>query len=813
MIKNYLKTAIRSLLRHKSFSLINILGLTGGLTCSLLILLFVLDEYSYDTFHSKKERIYRMEYFISNFDIGRIPPVMGPALKSYFPETEEVARMFARSVSVQVDKGGSSQRYEEPNVCFADPGIFNIFSFRQIAGDFEEALAHPFTVILNEELAQKYFGDENPVGQQIMMEGRHSFKVVGVVEDFPTNSHVHFDMLLPYDNMYDLEPVELANGIRENFKQNWMVSHSPTYVLLKPEADAEMVNKKLVQFVQEKIPEQQQRGQSYKLQPLLEIHLNDAVAAQEEAPGSLMFIYIFIAVGLLTLIIACINYVNLSTARSLQRAREIGMRKVLGAWKSSLIAQFLGESFITTTIAGVLAIGFTSMLIPQLNELTGKELTSAVLMNPMVIGFFVLIVLLAGLLAGIYPAFFVTRVSPIFSLKGLVSGTNPGGLSFRKVLIVIQFGISVVLIACTLIVFDQLTMLRTRPLGFQKNHMINVPVQSQNFNNVFGGVDAEKRQKMNAFEAELESLPGVEGSTVSSTVPGFGMVNRNVIPEGFTAEEALIAPVYAVDYDFIDVYGIQLVEGRSFSEEYGADHTSSFMINEFAVKEFNFGSPKDAIGKQIMIEGKQGQVVGVVENFNFLSLSQPMNPLIMEIAVGQFSVFSIKLTNKNIPETLDQISEVWNSIFPEETFDYNFLDESLDRNYESQERLGKTIGYFAFLAILISCLGSYGLIMFIATGRMKEVGIRKVLGASVPELVYLLARQFVVLASISMLLAIPVAYWAVSSWLDEFSYRIAISPLSFVLAGGLTIVLMLATISFQAIKAALSNPVKYLRTE
>ncbi|MBR08521.1 MAG: hypothetical protein CMP48_12695 [Rickettsiales bacterium] len=813
MIKNYFKTAIRSLMRHRSFSFINILGLTGGLTCSLLILLFVVDEFSFDQFHSKKDRIYRMEYLISNFDIARIPPVMGPEIKEYFSEAEEVARMFSRSVSVQVGEGAQTERFEEPNVNFVDPGIFNIFSFERVAGDFDQVLDQPFTVVLNEEIARKYFGVQNPVGQSILMEGQHSFKVVGVVKDFPSNSHVHFDMMVPYDNMYDLEPDELAAGIRQNFKQNWMVSHSPTYVLLEPGANPEIVNTKLVQFVAEKIPQQQQREQVYKLQPLLDIHLNDDVQAQSESPGSMMFIYIFIAVGVLTLAIACINYINLSTARSLQRAKEIGMRKVLGAWKSNLVAQFLGESFITTFIAALLAFGLTTVLIPQLNELTGKELSGEVLMDPYIIGGFVSLAILASLLAGLYPAFFVTKVSPIYSLKGLVSKNSQGGLSFRKGLIVVQFAISVVLIASTLIVFDQLDMMRNRPLGFQTDHIINVPVQSQNFNNVFGGVDAEKRQKMNAFENELKQLPGVLGSTVSSNVPGFGMVNRNVIPEGRTAENPLIAPVYSVDYDFIDVYDIEMVAGRTFSEEYGTDHLSSFIINRFAVNEFEFGSPEESLGKKINIEGKEGQVIGVVEDFNFLSLSQPMNPLVMDISVGQFSVFSIKLENRNIPTTLDQVASVWNEFFPEETFDYNFLDESLDQNYAAQERLGRTVGYFAFLAILISCLGSYGLIMFIATGKMKEVGIRKVLGASVAGLVFLLSRQFLILAGVSMLFAIPITIWAASSWLEDFSYRIDISPMSFILAAVITIILMLATISYQALKAALSNPVKALRTE
>ncbi|MEQ8471606.1 MAG: ABC transporter permease [Marinoscillum sp.] len=815
MIKNYLKTAIRSLLRHKAFSFINILGLTGGLTCCLLIFVFVADEFSYDRFQEKSDRIYRMEYLISNFDIARVPPNVAEHLGMFFPEIESTARLFSRSVSVQVNDPvtGEVKRFEEPGVNFADSSIFNILSFESVKGSLQKALYAPFTVVLNEEIAMKYFGDENPIGKQITMEGDQNFKVIAVVKDFPSNSHVHFDMIVPYTNMYDLEPDELEESIRQNFKMNWMVSHSPTYVLLKEGVNPEVVNARFPEFITEKIPKNQQKGQEYKLQPLLDVHLNSDVQAQAEAPGSMMYIWIFIAVGLLTLFIACINFINLSTARSLQRTKEIGMRKVLGAWKSHLVMQFLGESLVTTIFAALLAFGLTSVLLPQLNELTGKELTTSALINPLILLGFVGLSLLTSLLAGIYPAFFVTRISPLYSLKGLAASKNAGGLSFRKGLIVIQFVISVVLIASTLIVFDQLEMLKNQPLGFQKDHIINVPIQSQNFNNVFGGVNGEKRQQMNSFEDALSNIPGVVASTASSNTPGFGMVNRNVIPEGFSAEDNIIAPVYAVDYDFIETYDIKVLAGRDFSKEFGTDHQSAFLINEYAVQEFNFGTAEGALGKQINMEGKIGKVIGVVQDFNFLSLSEPMNPLIMDISVPQFSVFSIKIHNQNIPETLERIEATWNDFFPNETFDYSFLNESLDQNYNAQDQLGTTVSYFAVLAILISCLGSYGLIMFIASGKMKEVGIRKVLGASVSGLVLLLSRQFLVLAGLSFLISVPITIWAANKWLGDFAYRVDVSPMSFVIAGMLTIGLVLATISYQAIRTASSNPVKALRSE
>lgn len=815
MFKSYLIAAFRNLFKHKAFSIINILGLTAGLTACLLIYTYVADELNYDTFHGKKDRIYRVRYDIADFNLARIPPIMSEHIATFFPEVEATSRLFSRSVSVQVPNGttGNTERFEEDNVNFADSTLLHIFDFKLINGSLEHALTQPFTAIINEEIATKYFGSSNPIGKTLIMEGDNSFQVIAVVEDFPSNSHVHFDMILPYDNMYDLEPDGLEQNVRNNFKVNWMVSHSPTYVLLKEGASPLSVNEAFPDFILEKIPENMRKNQSFSLQPLSDIHLNDELQAQAEASGSRSFLFIFMAVGALTLLIACINFINLSTARSLQRAKEIGMRKVLGAWKSNLIIQFLGESFLTSAIAAILAFIATYLLIPSLNDLTGKELESMVLFTPQILIGLVGLFLFTGFMAGLYPAFYVTKIPPISSLKGEISTKAKGGLAFRKGLIVIQFTISMILISCTLIVFDQLDMMRNKPLGFKRDHIINVPVQSQNFNNVFGGVDGAKRQKMNAYEDAIESIPGVLGSTVSASAPGFGMVNRNLIPEGFTAQDNIIGPVYAVDYDFIDTYEIELVSGRNFSTEYGTDHLNALIINEFALQEFNFGTPEEALGKNINIEGKEAKVVGVVKDFNFLALTEPMRPLIMEISVPQFNVFSIKIENHNIPETLEKLEAEWNSFFPNETFNATFLDEALDQGYAAQEQLGTTVAYFSFLAILISCLGSYGLIMFIASQKMKEVGIRKVLGASIANIILLLSKRFALLAMAAMIISIPITLWLANDWLDDFSYRINISPVSFIIASLLTLILVIITISYQAFKAAMSNPVKSLRTE
>ncbi len=814
MLKNYIKIALRNLKKHRTFSFINILGLTGGLTCCLLIFIFVSDELSYDKFHSKKDRIYRIEYLIGDFDISRVPPVFAENFDGFFPEIEKTARMFPRHASIRINQadGSSPKRFEEESVWFADSSTFDLFDYHFIEGSMETALQEPFTVLLNEEIAEKYFGNKYPIGETLYMEGK-PFKVAGVIEDFPSNSHIHFNIMAPYKNMFDVEPEPLGNGLRQNFKMNWMVSHSFTYVLLKEGADPVAVEKRFVEFVDTKIPEQMRKGQSFKLQPLLDIHLNSDVQAQFEAPGNMTFIYVFIAVGFLTLLIACINFINLSTARSLQRTKEIGMRKVMGAWKGNLIGQFLGESFVTTALASGLAFIATFFLLPLLNDVTGKELVVDVLYTPLVLVGFLGLFVLTSILAGLYPSFFVTKISPVYSLKGLDRRDTKGGLSFRKGLIIVQFTISILLISGTLIVNEQLDYLRSKPLGFQKDYILNVPVQSQNFNNVFGGVDSLKRQKMNVFEGELTSVPGVLGSSVSAFAPGQGAVNRNVIPEGFTAEDNVLAPVYAVDYDFIELYGIEIVSGRNFSEEFGTDHQSAFLINEQAIADYNFGDKETALGKGINIEGKEGKVVGVVSDFNFLPLTQAIGPLIMEISVPQFNTFSIKINNQNIPETLAAVEQLWNSHFPNETFDYTFLNEQLDEIYVAQEQLSKVVSNFSILAILISCLGSYGLIMFLANQRMKEIGIRKVLGATVMSLVMMLSRSFFWLTVIAMGIAIPISYWLSDQWLEEFSYRISIAPQSFLYASAITLVLVLLTIGFRAFGTAISNPVNALRNE
>ncbi|MEM8895183.1 MAG: ABC transporter permease, partial [Bacteroidota bacterium] len=628
MVKNILKIALRNLLKYRSFSIINITGLAGGLTCCLLILLFVVDEYSYDNFQTNKDRLYRVQYQINNLDIASIPPVMSDHIRSYFSEIEEVARMYNRGISVRI---GDDDRFEESRAFFADSTLLNMFTFNVVSGQLSTSLDQPYSVILNQTTAEKYFPDENPIGKQIAVEGGNLFQVTAVVEDYPPNSHLHFDLMMPYQNMYDVEPEHLQNTIRQNFQMNWMVSHSYTYVQLKPDADPQNVNAKFPSFVDEKMPENMKRGQNFLLQPMHDFHLNNVVAGGPEPPGSQLMIYILIAVGILTLVIACINFINLTTARFVQRGKEIGIRKVLGARKQQLILQFLSEAFVLTLVAAVASYFLAQVFLPLINDLLDKQLSTQSLLAPNILMAYFGLIIVTSLVAGIYPAFVVTKITPFQSLKGTLSA-NTSSLSLRKALVVVQFSVSSLLVIGAIIVFNQLQYVNQRSLGFNKNLIINVPIQSQNLNNLFGGINGEMRSKMNSFEESLHSIPGVQGSTVSAGAPGFGVVNRNVIPEGFTSDDRIIAPVYAVDYDFIDLYDIEIVAGRGFSTSFGTDHQQAFMINEKALKEYNLGeSPEDALGKNVNVEGKEGKIVGVLGDFNYLPLTQEIGPLIMEI--------------------------------------------------------------------------------------------------------------------------------------------------------------------------------------
>lgn len=811
MLSNFFKTALRNVVKHKAYSFINFIGLTCGLALALLVLAYVRNETSYDQFHEKAARLYRFGYTVSNgMQIASVPPPIAPPLKDFYPEVEEVARIYGRNVSISLP--GSTDAFEETNVMFADSAITRMFSFEFVKGNPHRALYDKFTVVINEEMATKYFGDRNPIGETLIFSGRQSFKVIAVVKDFPENSHIRFNMLVPYDDMFDLEDEKTEQVLRANLAKNFSISHSYTYVLLKDGVTPDHINSTMPDFLKKNANPKALVGQSFALMPMIDLHLKSTFQGEPTPTNSMTNIYIFMAVGILTLLIAAINYINLSTAQSLTRMKEIGLRKILGSMKSQLILQFLAESFVFCCMALVAAFLVFYFALPQLNILTGKNLlfVQVVDIKLIVLSIGLLVVLTA--LAGGYPSYFVTRFETVNALKG---GDQKGGRRqiLRRTLVVFQLAIACMLLSGSLLIVKQLKFLESRPLGFQKEHIINIPLQSQNLNGFFQQGDSTFKSKLQTFRDLLMQQSGVKQTTLSSGSPGGGAVYRGTLPEGYSTEEMTFAANLAVDYDFVEAFDIELVAGRSFNRDYGMDIQEAFVINETAVKEFKWETPENALGKTIEREGKKGKVVGVVKDFNFSSLTTPITPILLSMDQYLYNTLSVKFENSDVENKIKTIEQEWNKLFPEKAFEFGFLDEQLDEQYESFTNFGFIIQAFAGIAIIISCLGVYGLVLFTVQRKVKEIGVRKVLGASVPGILKLVYKDFALLIVMGFLVAVPISYYFISQWMDNFVYRTSIDVLTYAISLLVILVIVSLTISYQSIVAAQANPVRSLRSE
>ncbi len=813
MIRNYLKIAIRTLTKNKAYSFINIVGLSFSIACCLLIVMFIKHELSYDKFHSKADRIYRIAYTAQGFNLAAIPPPIGPLMKDNFAEVEQSARLFTRNVSVSISQENREpKRFEEDRVFFADSTLFEILSPEFVAGNPDVALRQPNGVVISEEVAKRYFDGVDALGKTIHLQANKPFEVIGVFKDFPDNSHIHFNMLLPYDAMFDIEPEGIGAAMRNNLSRNWMASHSYTYVLLKEGADPLNVNREFEGFLEEHTPENMRIGQLFSLQPMLDIHLGDPLLIEVETAGDMRFIYMFGGIATAILLIACFNFINLTTAHSMKRAREVGMRKVLGARRWQVFVQFLGESSLVILIAFALALGLGTLTLDKMNALTAKQFVPADLIDPNVIWVFSLVFLLAGIVGGAYPSFHLAQLSIIKTLRNKLDERRQL-FSVRKALVVLQFAISITLITYAVIIFSQVNYVVSKSTGFKTDAIIGVPLLSQSFNNAFGGVDGRMRVRLNSFEELLASNPNVEGTTLSSILPGMGSVNRRIIPEGSNPEETMFAPVMAVDYDFLQVYDLQVLAGRNFDKGAGSDHLNAFIVNEEAVRSWEWGTPEAAIGKSIEVEGKQGTIIGITNDFHFANMRNEIGPLVLNIQVPLFTVFSVRLNAENASGTVAEIERVWQEHFPEKTFEYSYLSQDVRDLYQNDNQFAEMMQYFAILAILVSCLGAYGLVMFNAKHKEKEIGIRKVLGASTFRIVKIMFTEFTWIYLASLVLAIPLAYYFGNQWLDNFTYRIGISPLFFIGSAGLTLLILWITISYHSLKSAFSNPVDTLKNE
>ena len=810
MLKNYFKIAFRNMVRGKFISFINLFGLTIGLTCCLLILTYILNELSFDRYNKNAADIYRVtrlfrnpETGATNLNLSTIAPPFGPLLQNDFKEIKKITRLLDNSPSPL--KYGDKM-FNEPNTYFADENIFDVFDVNVVKGNPAKALNDPFCVMLTEEVAKKYFGNEDPIDKSIRLDNQFNLRVTGVYKAFPANAHLHPGMMISFNTLRD-SVVYGEQQLRTNFGNNSFF----TYLLLPKNFNPQRLEAQFPAFLDRVIPQRMSKykpsqGTALGLQKLTDIHLRSHTDFEAEENGDIKRVYIFSAIALFILLIACINYMNLSTARSALRAREIGIRKTVGAQRKEIIAQFLSESVLITWIAMILAVGLTWLTLPVLNSFLGQQLSVHILLHWQILTGIFFIPFIVGIVSGIYPALFMSSFRPVKVLKGLFKASN-SNISFRKVLVTAQFAISIILLISTAVVFKQLNYMQQKSLGFNREQIVTVPYNTALDNN----------KKFESFRTDMLASSTIKNVTRSTRIPTGRLLDNS--GASINRGDSLV-PVNAdikyvlADENFVATYGIKMAAGRDFSKDYGTD-TSAFLINEAAVKILGLKSNEDAIGKEMGYGPQKGKVIGVISDFHFESMHQKIVPLILITASkpNSYGRISIKIAGGNILAALSFIETTWKKFLPDTPYEYTFLDENFEKLYQSEQKQGTIFTVFACIAIFIACLGLFGLSAFSITQRIKEIGIRKVLGASVTSIVGLLSKDFLKLVAIAAVIAFPVAWLAMSSWLQDFAYRTSISWWIFITAGIIAAAIALFTISFQAIKAAFANPVKNLRTE
>ena len=787
MFANYLLVTIRKLKKDKIYSWLNIIGLAVGLTAFILIALYVQYELSFDRYHDNADRIYR----VVREKRACTPAPLAPALMEKFPEVDSAARIIRSSNTlVSFEKN----HFLEEEFYWADPEMFDVFSIPFISGDPESALNNPFAILLSQKTARKYFGHADPIGKILTMSERYEFEVAGVFFDMPANSHFIMDAVVPYETYF---------RITDNDIDNWRSNFSYTYVLLHKDADpAEMSNK--ISPVLE-IPLLKAAGiqepypKIYSIQPLTEIHLHSLRMQEIRANNEMKYIILFSAVAFLILFIACINYINLATARSLRRGKEVGLRKVVGAQKGQLIKQFLGESVSMTILAMIISVMMVLLALPAFNSLVERQLTLNPFQNPQLILGLALITLFVGLFAGSYPAMRMSDFKPISVLSGAFSRSHKGS-SLRNVLVLVQFSITIILIIFTTVVRKQLNFIKTVDMGYAKEQIITLPVRGSSI-----------RQNIQAIKTELLKYSGITAVSTSGRLPNNIDTFTSRDWTGRNPDEPIPIFYNTADYDFTGLFGMQIVQGRSFSQDFPSDKNGAFLVNETAVKVAEWESP---IGRKLTHwSGETGTIVGVLKDFHLQSLHSPIEPLYIFLDPNNFSNLSIKIKSADIPATIDYVKGVMKTFSPSYPFSMSFFDEVFERAYFTEQRMVRIFGAFALLAIFIACLGLFGLTTFAAELRTKEIGIRKVLGASYSKIFLLLSREFIGWVLLANLIAWPIAYYAMNRWLQNFAYRIHIGIAAFLLSGGTALLIAYLTVSYQSIKSARANTVDSLRYE
>ncbi len=793
MFKNYLKIAWRNLLKNRTLTILNLAGLTFSLTACIIISLWVKNELSYDQSGTNADRVFRIGKTLKakgqpdkHFSVTS-PPLM-PALIKDFPEIENGVRF---SVSTSILKYNNKNFFTD-HFLYADSGFFNLFGYRLLKGDPHSALVQRNSIVLSESTAKKYFGSEEAIGKTILMNDTIPLLVTGIAQDLPVNNHFHFDMV--------------ASSQLTALYNNWWFDNFYTYILLKDPASSAILEKK-ISNIMDKYNGKQNAELGFTgihfLQPLKSIHLHSDLRGDLEPGGNLASLKIFIGIGLFLLIVTCINYINISTAGSFKRAKEIGMRKVSGAVRGQLVSQFLSESVLLTMIALLFSIGLAHLGLPIFNSMAGTSIPVSNGYSVTVILVLVIFGISLGLIAGIYPALYLSRLMPLNALKK-ISSEKTNGISLRKSLVVFQFSLSIFLTIATIVALQQLRFMQSGNLGFSNEQVLAIQLRNS--------TEIEKKE---VLKKNFESHSGIVMASSSSSTPGKVLSNITVLPEGFPPDRVQTMSTLVVDYSFFDTYKLSLAAGRNFSPDHGGD-SSGFMLNETAVQELGWLNAQNAIGKKFNWGlGKEGTIIGVVKDFHYNSLQKKIPPMVMHLMrdLDWYSFISVRINTTNTGLAISSLEKAWNQNLPGHPFEFFFVDEDFNRQYSSERQLGKLSALFSVMIIFISCLGLFGLVMISVSHRIKEIGVRKVLGASVPGIASLLSGSFLKLVLISIVIASPLAWWIMDQWLQSFVYRIDISWWMFALAAFIAVFIALLTVSFQAIRAARANPVRSLRSE
>lgn len=790
MIKNYLKIAFRNIIRHKAFSFINIAGLSIGMACSIFILLWVQNELSYDRFHKNADKIYRITASAGDFDAAVNPASMPAELKVKIPAVKNFVRFSHYSTNI-FEVG--DRKFEEKRVFYADSNMLQQFSFPLIKGNAGTAMMRPDAILITEDMAVKYFGSTDVLGKILKQDNQKNVEVTGVLANIPSNSHLQFDFIMPMS--------AVANDWNDLKKTTWDNFNFYSYIQLDEKFNATpaalagltaQVNK----IYKEHVPEKELKI-DFHLQPLSDIHLRSKYQVDIPGHGNYQYVKIFFIVALFILAVACINFMNLSTARSARRAKEVGLRKVVGAGRKQLIGQFLGESIFISFLALLIAVGLVWLLLPAFNSLSGKTLSISFL-DGKIITILLSIALATGLISGSYPALFLSGFMPVKVLKGNMK-TIGGNLIFRNGLVVVQFVVSIVLLAGTAVVFKQLNFIKNMNLGFDRSNLLYIPMSGEIWN------------KQQAFKAELKQNPLTANFTIMNELPtNTGSGTINVQWEGKDPKSQVVFPTFQVSESYFDVLQMKMLSGRAFSEEFKAD-SINYILNEKAAQVMGF-TTETAVGKPLSVWENKGTIVGVVKNFNYKPIQTAIEPVV--IMLNRWGGTAVIRTQPGKTEaTIQAMEKICKQLNPAYPFSYGFVDQEIANLYKGEQQMGKLFNIFAALAIFISCLGLYGLSAFMAEQRTKEIGVRKVLGASVFNVVYLLSTGFTRLILIAIVLAIPIAWFAINSWLKSFAYRVDADWIVFLVASLAALAIAWMTVSYESIKAALMNPVKSLRTE